>query len=225
MPPAAGSSRRSRGRLSHRRSHLELSLRGLLRNFGLKVGTISRGRFELRIRELAVGNPMLEAATEPMLRARSSLRHELAGLERRVRQLAQDDPVCRRLMSMPGIGAVVALTFRSAIDDPARFTSSRKVGPWVGLTPSRNQSGERDVSGGITKTGDVTLRRALCQAATVMMHRGRSTWLRTWAAKLARRRGTKRAMVALARRIGVILHRMWVDDADFRSAINAPNAA
>jgi transposase len=84
---------------------LELSLRGLLRNFGLKVGTISRGRFELPIRKLAVGNPMLEAATEPMIRARSSLRHELAGLERRIRHLAQDDAVCRRLMWMPGIGA------------------------------------------------------------------------------------------------------------------------
>jgi transposase len=184
---------------------LEMSLRGLLRNFGLKVGAICRGRFELRIRQLVAGNPMLLAATEPLLRARSFLRQELAGLERRVRQLAQDDPVCRRLMSMPGVGAVVALTYRSAVNDPSRFTSSKKVGPWVGLTPSRNQSGERDVSGGITKAGDVNLRRALCQAATVMMHRGRSTWLRTWAAQLARRRGAKRAMVALARRIGVIL--------------------
>ena len=204
---------------------LEMSLRGLLRNFGLKVGTISRGRFEYRIRELAAGNPMLEAATGPMLRARAALRKELAGLERSVRQLAQDDPVCRRLMSMPGIGAVVALTYRSAVDDPARFTSSKKVGSWVGLTPSRNQSGERDVSGGITKAGDVNLRRALCQAATVMMHRRRSTWLRTWAAQVARRRGGKRAMVALARRIGVILHRMWVDDTDFRSDIPIPHAA
>jgi transposase len=204
---------------------LELSLRGLLRNFGLKVGAISRGRFEPRIRELAFGNPMLEAATEPMLRARACLRQELAGLERRVRQLAQEDPVCRRLMSMPGVGAVVALTFRSAVDDPTRLTSSKKVGPWVGLTPSRNQSGERDVSGGITKAGDVTLRRALCQAATVMMHRGRSTWLRTWAAQVARRRGAKRAMVALARRIAVILHRMWVADTDFRSDIPMPHAA
>ena len=204
---------------------LEMSLRGLLRNFGLKVGVISRGRFEHRIRELAAGNLMREAATAPMLRARASLRQELAGLERRVRQLAQDDPVCHRLMSMPGIGAVVALTFRSAVDDPARFTSSKKVGPWVGLTPSRNQSGERDVSGGITKAGDVNLRRALCQAATVMMHRGRATWLRTWASHVARRRGAKRAMVALARRIGVILHRMWVDDADFRSDIAVPHAA
>ena len=195
---------------------LEMSLRGLLRNFGLKVGTISRGRFEQRIRELAAGNPMLEAATEPMLSARSALRRELAGLERHVRQLAQKDPVCRQLMSMPGISAVVALTYRSAVDDPARFTSSKKVGPWVGLTPSRNQSGERDISGGITKAGDVNLRRALRQAATVMMHPGRATWLRAWAAKIARQRGVKRAMVALARRIAVILHHMWKDDTDFR---------
>ena len=114
---------------------------------------------------------------------------------------------------------------REAVDDPARFTSSKKVGPWAGLTPSRNQSGERDISGGITKAGDVNLRRALCQAATVMMHRGRATWLRTWAAKLARRRGAKRAMVALARRIAVILHRMWKDDTDFRFDIPVLHAS
>ena len=195
---------------------LEMSLRGLLRNFGLKVGAISRGRFEHRIRELAEGNVMLETATAPMLRARASLRLELAGLEKLVRQMAQDDPVCVRLMTMPGVGAVVALTYRSAVDDPARFTSSKNVGPWVGLTPSRNQSGERDVSGGITKAGDVNLRRALCQAATVMMNRGRATWLKTWGAQVAKRRGRRRAMVALARRISVILHRMWVDGTTFR---------
>lgn len=104
-------------------------------------------------------------------------------------------------MSMPGIGAVVALTYRSAVDDPDRFTSSKKVGPWVGLTPSRNQSGERDISGGITKAGDVNLRCALCQAATVMMYEegqktvqwavfptigGRASWPRIWAANLGR---------------------------------------
>lgn len=127
---------------------LEMSLRGLLRNFGLKVGPLSRSRLSARIRDLVAGNPMLMAATEPMLRARIAAAGA-AGLERRVRHLAQEDPVCHRLMSMPGTGAVVALTFCSAVDDPARFTSSKKVGPWVGLTPSRNQSGERDVSGGI----------------------------------------------------------------------------
>lgn len=195
---------------------LEMSLRGVLRNFGLKVGAISRGRFEHRIRELVEGNAMLETATAPILRARAALRQELASLERLVRQMAQDDPVCLRLMTMPGIGAVVALTYRSAVDDPVRCTSSKNVGSWIGLTPSRNQSGERDVSGGITKAGDVNLRWALCQAATVMMNRGRSTWLRTWGVQLATRRGRKRAMVALARRIAVILHRMWVDGTTFR---------
>lgn len=204
---------------------LEMSLRGLLRNFGLKVGAISRGRFEHRIQELTTGNAMLEAATEPMLRARAALRQELAGLERYVRGLAQEDEVCQRLMSMPGIGAVVALTFRSAVDDPSRFNSSKKVGPWVGLTPSRNQSGERDVSGRITKAGDANLRRALCQAATVMMNRGPSTWLRTWAERVARRRGRKCAMVALARRIAVVLHRMWRDDTAFQAGAPISQAA
>ena len=210
----------ARKAIQHGMIALELSLRGLLRNFGLKVGAISRGRFEARVQELACGNAMLEAATEPMLKARASLRQELAGLERKVRLLAKEDPVCCRLMSMPGVGAVVALTFRSAIDDPTRFSSSKKVGPWVGLTPSRNQSGERDVSGGITRAGDANLRRALCQAATVMMNRGRASWLRSWAAQVAKRRGRKRAMVALARRIGSVLHRMWRDDTVFQ--LDAP---
>lgn len=165
---------------------------------------------------------MLEKATAPMLRARVALRLELAILEKQVRQLAQDDPICVRLMTMPGIGAVVALTYRSAVDDPSLFTSSKRVGPWVGLTPSRNQSGERDVSGGISKADDVNLTRALCQAATVMMNRGRSTWLRTWGAQLAQRRGRKIAMVALARRIAVILHRIWVDGTIFQQEA-APN--
>lgn len=200
---------------------LEMSLRGLLRNFGLKVGAISRGRFERRIRELVAGNMMLDAAADPMLRVRAALRLELAGLEKRVRQIASEDPVCQRLMTMPGVGAVVALTYRSAIDDPTRFHSSKNVGPWVGLTPSRSQSGERDVSGGITKAGDVNLRRALCQAATVMLNRGRGNPLRTWASHVAKRRGRKRAMVALARRMAVVLHRMWVDGSSFRMEATA----
>lgn len=117
---------------------------------------------------------------------------------------------------MPGAGAVVVLTYQSAVDDPTRFTSSKNVGPWVGLTPSRNQSGERDASGGITKAGDVNLRRALRQAATVMMNRSRAAWLRSWGAQVAKRRDRKRAMVALARRISVILHRIRVDGTTFR---------
>ena len=196
--------------------NIELSMRGVLRNFGLKMGKISKGRYEERVRELVDGNPMLEAAAGPILVVRSALRQELAGLERLLRDHAKTDPVCRQLMTMPGVGALVALTFKSSIDDPDRFRSSRDVGPWVGLTPKRHQSGERDVVGQITKAGDAGLRAALFQAATVMLNRGKPSWLSAWAWNVAKARGKKRATVALARRIGVVLHRMWRDGTEFR---------
>jgi len=137
-------------------------------------------------------------------------------LEKALRDHAREDPVCRRLMTMPGVGALVALTVKAAIDDPERFRSSKNIGPWVGLTPRREQSGERDIVGQISRAGDVGLRTALYQAATVMLHRGRKSWLTAWALNVAKRRGKKRATVALARRIGVVLHRMWKDGTDFR---------
>ena len=216
------SSQEMRALLSSRRSvldaliNMELSLRGVLRNFGLKLGPVSKNRYEARVRELIAGNERLEAAAEPILRARAALRGELAGLEKLVRNLARQDPVCRLLMTMPGVGHVIALTFVSAIDDPERFRRSKDVGPWTGLTPGRNQSGEKDIVGRITKAGDAGLRAALYQAATVMLHRAGPNWLKAWALRLAKQRGNKRATVALARRIGVVLHRMWRDGAEFR---------
>jgi len=216
------SSQEMRALLTSRKSvqnaliNLELSLRGVLRNFGLKLGRVSKGRWEARVRELIAGNAMLEAASEPILRARADLRRELMGLEKAVRNLAREDRVCRLLMTMPGVGHVVALTFKSAVDDPERFRRSKDVGPWAGLTPRRDQSGERDIVGRITKAGDAGLRAALYQAATVMLNRGASNWLKAWALRLAALRGKKRATVALARRIGVVLHRMWRDGAEFR---------
>ena len=196
--------------------NLELSVRGVLRNFGLKVGKISKGDYEERIRELVAGNAMLQAAVEPILRVRAETRSELAELEKKVRDMARRDPVCNLLMSMPGVGPIVALTFKAAVDDPTRFKRSRDIGPWVGLVPSLEASGERSIVGAITRTGDAGLRTTLYQAATVMLHRGPMTWLKSWALRTAARRGTKRATVALARRIGVILHRMWVDATEFR---------
>jgi len=194
---------------------LELSLRGVLRNFGLKMGKVSKGRYEDRVRELIDGNTMLEATAQPILTLRKGIRTELARLEKKLRDLVKDDPECRLLMTMPGVGAVVALTYKSAIDDPTRFQSSKDVGPWVGLTPSRDQSGERDVQGHITKAGDAGLRAALYQAATVMLNRGKPNWLTAWAWTVAKTRGKKRATVGLARRIGVVLHRMWRDGTEF----------
>lgn len=204
---------------------LELSLRGVLRNFGLKMGQVGKGRFESRIRELIEGNPMLHAAAAPILRARVALRNELARLEKQLCDLAKADPVCWLMMTMPGVGAIVALTVRSAIDDPERFRSSKDVGPWAGLTPRRNQSGERDVIGQITRSGDAGLRTALYQAATVMLNRGKPNWLTAWALRVAQRRGKKRATIGLARRIGVVLHRMWRDGTEFRFTREATVAA
>lgn len=196
--------------------NLELSLRGVLRNFGLKMGPVTRVRFEVRVRELVDGNQMLEQAAAPVLRAREELRKELAGLEKLLRDLAKADPDCRLMMTMPGVGAVVALTMRSAVDDPGRFRSSKDIGPWAGLTPRRNQSGEHDVIGQITRAGDAALRTALYQAANTVLCRSAPSWLKAWALRVAARRGRKRATVALARRIGVVLHRMWCNGTEFR---------
>ena len=152
---------------------VELSLHGVLRNSGLKLGQVSKGRYEYeaRVRELVADSAMLEAAAEPLLRPRLAMRRELAGLEKLVRDLAREAPVCHLLMTMPSVGHIIALTFTSAIDDPDRFRKSKDVGPWVGLTPGRDQSGERDIVSGITKAGDTGLRTALYQAATMMLNR------------------------------------------------------
>lgn len=196
---------------------VELSIRGVLRGFGLKLGPNSPGRFATRVRELAAGQSMLEAVTEAMLRARDCLRTEVNVLHRKVLAIVRADVVCRRLMTVPGVGALVALIFKASVDDPARFTSSKAVGPYFGLTPRKYQSGETDVTGGITKVGDEMARTALYEAAQVMLTRAKSfSALKRWALEVAKRRGMKRAMVALARKLATVLHRMWVDGVDFR---------
>jgi transposase len=196
---------------------IELGIRGLLRGFGLKVGSVSKGRFAARIHELIAGQPMLEQVVEPMLRAREALRQEFHGLHRAVLGIARNDGTCRRLMTVPGVGALVAVTFTSAIDDPTRFRRARTVGAHFGLTPKKYQSGETDVTGGISKAGDPLVRTALYEAANVMLTRtGRFSTIKRWALEVAKRRGMKRAKVALARKLAVVLHRMWVDGSTFR---------
>jgi transposase len=153
-----------------------------LRGFGLKLGEVSRGRFAARVRELVAGQPTLERVVEPMLRAREALRAEHQVLHRAVLAIVREDATCRRLMGVPGVGALVAITFTSAVDDPARFRRSRAVGAHFGLTPKKYQSGETDVTGGISKVGDVMVRTALYEAANVMLTRaGRFSTLKRWA--------------------------------------------
>lgn len=206
---------------------LEVGIRGLLRGFGLKVGEVSKTRYEARIRELVAGNAMLESVTDAMLRARDGLRAECAKLHKRLLNIVRDDAVCRRLMTVPGVGPVVAMTYKAAVDDPGRFRRSKDVGAYFGLTPGKYQSGEVDWSGGITKVGDEAARTALYEAANTMLSRTtRFCTLKAWATRLAKMRGLKRAKVALARKMAVVLHRMWVDETDYRwSKLAAGTAA
>jgi transposase len=201
-------------------------LRGTLRNFGLKVGIVRAARFEARIRELVEGLPDLAALVEPLLVVRQVLREQVAVLHRRLLAVVRDDEVCRRLMTTPGVGPLVALTYRTTVDVPARFRKSKSVGAVFGLTCSRDQSGERDRAGAISRCGDKMMRTMLYEAAQSMLVRStRWSWLKAWAMQVARRRGKKKAIVALARRLAVILHRIWVDGTEFRWTREAVPAA
>ena len=195
---------------------IENDLRGTLRNFGLKVGIVGKLKFEARIKELVESHPDLAALVDPLLIVRRVLRQQLAVLHRRLLAIVRDDEVCRRLMTVPGVGPVVALTFRATVDVPARFHNSKAVGAVLGLTPCKHQSGESERTGAISKCGDEMMRVMLYEAAQILLVRStRWSWLKAWAMQIARRRGMKKAIVALARRLAVIMHRIWVDGTEF----------
>src|ERR1700747_2243479 len=195
---------------------IEKDLRGTLRNFGLKVGMVGKLRFEGRINELVESLPDLAELVEPLLIVRRTLRGQIVILHRRLLAIVRDDEVCQRLMTTPGVGPVVALTYRATVDVPARFRKSKWVGAVFGLTCSRYQSGEIDWSGRISRCGDEMMRVMLYEAAQSMLRSKKWSWLKAWAMQIARRRGIKKAIVALARRLAVILHRIWIDGTEFR---------
>jgi transposase len=195
---------------------IENDLRGTLRNFGLKVGIVGKLKFEARIRELVENHPDLAVFVEPLLVVRQVLREQLGILHRRLLVIVRDDEVCRRLMTVPGVGPVVALTYRATVDVPSRFRKSKSVGAVFGLTCAKYQSGESERSGRISRCGDEMMRVMLYEAAQAMLHSKRWSWLKAWAMKIARHRGMKKAIVALARRLAVIMHRIWVDGTEFQ---------
>ena len=204
---------------------IENDLRGTLRNFGLKVGMVGTVKFEGRIKELVADIPDLAGMVEPLLIVRRVLREQIAVLHRRLLAIVKDDAVCRRLMTIPGVGPVVALTYRATVDVPARFRNSKAVGAVFGLTPARYQSGESDRTGAISKCGDGMMRVMLYEAAQILLVRtAKWSWLKAWAMQIARRRGMKKAIVALARRLAVIMHRIWVDGTEFNWSKNTVTA-
>ena len=207
----------ARQQLVKQRRDLENQVRGLLRGFGLVVGSVARSGFEARASELAAQEPLLADALEPLLLARRALEPQIKTLERRIASAAQGSAVCTRLMTVPGVGPMTALAFVTAIDDPARFEKSVSLGPYLGLTPRRFQSGDTDWSGRISKRGDGLARHMLYEAANSLLCRVRR-WSapKAWAARLVKKLGAKKARVALARKLAVILHRIWVDGSTFR---------
>ncbi len=200
----------ARKMLQGKRHDIEMSLRGVLRGFGLKVGPTTPKTFEERIRDLIEANDTLTQIAEALLSARATLMRGFKGsLESRLLAQARRDARTRLLMTTPGVGALTALTFTAAIDDPARFRSSRMVGAHFGLTPTKYQSGETDVTGRISKVGVHGVRVALYEAANVILTRPvKGSALKSWALAVARRAGMKKAKVALARKLAVVLHRM-----------------
>ena len=196
---------------------IDNDLRGTLRNFGVKVGIVGSARFEARVKELIENLPDLAVLVEPLLVVRRVLREQLGILHRRLLAVVRDDDVCRRLMTVPGVGPVVALTYRATVDVPARFRKSKSVGAVFGLTCAKCQSGESERTGAISRCGDEMMRTMLYEAAQSMLfHSTKWSWLKAWAMKSARHRGMKKAIVALARRLAVIMHRIWVDGTEFR---------
>jgi transposase len=197
---------------------LENEIRGLFKVFGIKLPPkLGHGAFDTAVRDIIEADETLSHALLPMLEARLVLYHTFRVLDNRTRHMAQDDPVCQRLMSAPGVGFITALTFKAGVDDPTRFKRSRTVAAHFGLTPRRFQSGELDIDGHISKYGDAEVRCALYTAANAMLTRS-SRWssLKVWGMKVAKNRGHRKAVIAVARKLAVILHRMWIDDTRFQ---------
>lgn len=195
----------------------ENEIRGLLRPFGLKVGKVAARDFEMRALELVAGDPLLELRIHTLLAGRAAMRTALADLHRALLRLTANDALCRRFMTIPGVGPVTALAFKTKIDDPARFRRSNDVGAYLGLTPRQHQSGETDVRSRMSRSGDAFTRAALFAAAHVMLTRSRQwTAIRAWGVRIAQRGNLQKAKIAVARKLAVIMHRMWRDETPFR---------
>jgi transposase len=202
---------------------VENSLRGLLRGFGLKVGKTTNRSFAGRVEDLVTDHGSLRMVAAALLSVHAVLVRELKAFDKQVRSMARLDAKAKLLMSTPAVGPIVALTYASAIDDPGRFTSSKRVGAHFGLTPKKYQSGETDYTGRISKIGDATVRTALYEAAHIMLIKPIKgcAALKSWAMRIARRSGMKKAKVALARKLAVILHRMLANATPFNAAAAA----
>lgn len=207
----------ARRALIDRRRDIENVIRGTLKVFGIRVGQVSRLKFSERVRELVEDRGAIAEIIAPLLTVRNTMMEQMQVLHRKLMNQVRTDRVCRQLMTAPGVGVVVAASFKAGVDAPERFSRSRNVGAHFGLTPRRYASGEMDRMGCISKCGDELVRTSLYEAANVLLTRvKRWSMLKAWGMKIARKAGVQKAKVAVARKLAVILHRMWADGSDFR---------
>ena len=207
----------ARAQLVTQKVKLTNCIRGLLKTFGIVLGGGKGRRFEAMVRERIAENPMLTTIIEPMLVVLLTTREQLAVFERLVRRRARTDHDVRRLMTVPGVGAVIALAYTTTIEDPTRFKRSSSVAAYLGLTPRRYQSGEMDRTGHISRCGDAMLRTYLYEAANVMLRRStRPSHISIWGRALSERIGARKALVAVARKLALLLHSMWRHRMEFR---------
>jgi transposase len=191
-------------------------IRGILKTFGLVVPTGSGSVFEKNVRTLLEGEAAIAAIVLPLLDVWRTTRVQAAKLDRELVASARASADCQLLMTMPGVGAITAISFVAAVEQPESFARSRDVGAWLGLTPRRYQSGEVDYDGHISRRGDRHLRVLLYEAVTSLLTRVRTeSALRAWGLSLKKRLGFKRAAVALARKMAVVLHAMWKSGTEF----------
>lgn len=205
---------------------LQGKIRGDLKVFGIKLGRVGSGGFAARVKARLKGHDDLWTLIAPLLELRAALLMQVRHYDTLLRRLARGDAVCRRLMTAPGVGVLTALGFRAGIDCPGRFRQSSAVPPALGLTPRIDQSGENERCGAITKAGDTLLRSLLFEAANALLTRTRrGCALKRWGLRIAKRRGMNRARVAVARKLAIILHRMWCDGTVFHYGDEQPKAA
>jgi transposase len=209
----------ARQRLVGMRTTLYNQVRGLLKTFGIVLPSRKGWTFPDVVRSRTSQLPSLQLAVDALLSAWREVHKQVTTLDRALRRAAKDREICRRWMRMPGIGPLTAVAFHTAIDAPARFRRSKDIGPYLGLTPTRYQSGEVDHAGRISKCGDRLTRSLLFEAAGVLLSRTRApSALKDWGHVLARRVGYGKARVAVARKLGIIMHRLWISGTDFIAA-------
>lgn len=206
----------ARHRLVLIRLELDAQIRGMLKPFGLIVGSGNSDAFIRRAEALAQGHPVLAPLLACLADVRRHVAAQISKLDRDIGRIVRADTTLRRFMTVPGVGPVTALAFLSTIDDPSRFRRARDVGPYLGLTPKRYQSGETDRQGRISKCGDAFTRTCLYEAANVLLTKvQRWSPLKAWGVRLAKRIGAQKARVAIARKLAVILRCIWTDGTQF----------